>query len=238
MRADDPNVAQVELVARALGDLRDELVFVGGCAAGLLCTSPKAPPPRITYDVDVIAEVAALAGYHALERQFAKLGFKRDTTPEAPICRWRIGESNSVEVDLMPTDETILGFSNRWYPEAIRSAQALQLPSGTTIRLISAPAFLATKLEAFGTRGRGDLMGSHDLEDIINVLDGRPGIEDEIASAGGALATYLAERFAKITNHPDFDNTLPGLVEYDELYDERIHSVRSRARRIATLKTD
>lgn len=235
MRADDPNVSQVELVASALGDLRDELVFVGGCAAGLLCTSPKAPPPRITYDVDVIAEVAALAGYHALERQFAKLGFKRDMAPEAPICRWRIGE---LEVDLMPTDETILGFSNRWYPEAIRSAQLLRLPSGTVIRLISAPAFLATKLEAFATRGRGDLMGSHDLEDIINVLDGRPGIEDEIASVGGTLAAYLAERFTTIVNHPDFDNTLPGLVEYDELYDERIHSVRSRARRIATLKTD
>jgi hypothetical protein len=72
VRADDPNVARVELVAQALGDLCDTLVFVGGCAAGLLCTSPKAPPPRITYDVDVIAEVAALAGYHALERQFAK----------------------------------------------------------------------------------------------------------------------------------------------------------------------
>lgn len=235
MRADDPNVAQVELVARALGDLRDELVFVGGCAAGLLCTSPKAPPPRITYDVDVIAEVAALAGYHALERQFAKRGFKRDTTPEAPICRWRIGE---LEVDLMPTDETILGFSNRWYPEAIRSAQTLRLPSGTTIRLISAPAFLATKLEAFATRGRGDLTSSHDLEDIINVLDGRPGVENEIENVGGELAAYLAERFAAITNHPDFDNTLPGLVEYDDLYDERIHSVRNRARRIATLKTD
>lgn len=235
MRADDPNVAQVELVARALGDLRDKLVFVGGCAAGLLCTSPKAPPPRITYDVDVIAEVAALSGYHALERQFAKLGFKRDMTPEAPICRWRIGE---LEVDLMPTDETILGFSNRWYPEAIRSAQTLRLPNGTTIRLISAPAFLATKLEAFGTRGRGDLMGSHDLEDIINVLDGRPGIEDEIAGVGGELAAYLAERFAAIVSHPDFDNTLPGLVEYDELYDERIHSVRNRARRIAALKPD
>ena len=107
-----------------------------------------------------------------------------------------------------------------------------------TIRLISAPAFLATKLEAFATRGRGDLTSSHDLEDIINLLDGRLGIEDEIAGIGGELAAYLAERFAAIVNHPDFDNTLPGLVEYDELYDERIHSVRNRARRIAALKPD
>lgn len=235
MRADDPNVARVERVAQALGDLRDQLVFVGGCAAGLLCTTPNAPPPRVTYDVDVIAEVVALAGYHALERQFAKRGFKRDIAPEAPICRWRIGE---LEVDLMPTDEKILGFSNRWYAEAIRSAQPLRLPSGVDIRLISAPAFLATKFEAFATRGRGDLIGSHDLEDIINVLDGRPGIEDDIADHGGALAAYLAERFAAMVNHPDFDNVLPGLVEYDDLYDERIHSVRHRARWIAAIQAD
>ena len=69
----DPNIRQVEEVARALGDLRNELVFVGGCAAGLLCDSPQAAPPRVTYDVDVIAEVAALSGYHALEKRVAAL---------------------------------------------------------------------------------------------------------------------------------------------------------------------
>jgi hypothetical protein len=51
----------VETVAQALDDLCEELVFVGGCAAGLLCTSPSAAPPRVTYDVDVVAEVVALA---------------------------------------------------------------------------------------------------------------------------------------------------------------------------------
>ena len=80
----------------------------------------------------------------------------------------------------MPTDASVLGFTNPWYDEAIATAQVVELAGGLRIRLIAAPAFVATKLEAFGTRGRGDLMGSHDLEDIINVLDGRPGIEDEI----------------------------------------------------------
>jgi predicted nucleotidyltransferase len=93
----------------------------------------------------------------------------------------------------MPTDERVLGFSNRWYPVATVTALPLTLPSGTRIRLISAPAFLATKFEAFATRGSNDIMASHDFEDIINVLDGRPGIETEIADAGGELATYLAE---------------------------------------------
>jgi predicted nucleotidyltransferase len=229
----DPNLQRVELVARALGDLCDELVFVGGCAAGMLCTSVQAPPPRATFDVDLVAEVAALAGYHALEARFAERGFTRDMSPDAPICRWRVG---NVEVDLMPTDERVLGFSNRWYAIAMATSMSLILPSGKSIRLISAPAFLATKFEAFATRGGNDLMVSHDFEDIINVLDGRPGVETEIAEADGELASYLATRFRAVLLHPDFENTLPGLVVYDELYDNRIETVRSRVTAIANLK--
>jgi predicted nucleotidyltransferase len=229
----DPNVQLVEVVARALGGLRDELVFVGGCAAGLLCTSPHAAPPRVTYDVDVIAEVAALSGYHALEKQFAARGFVRDMSPNAPICRWRIGQ---VEVDLMPSDERILGFSNRWYGAAIATATEMLLPSGTRIRLISAPAFLATKFEAFATRGGGDLMASHDFEDIINLLDGRPGIEDEVAGTEAELAAYLVAQFRDVAHHPNFANTLPGLVTYDELYETRIRSVRQRIAAITSLE--
>jgi predicted nucleotidyltransferase len=234
LNPNDPNLARVELVARALGTLCDELVFVGGCAAGMLSTSVQAPPPRATFDVDLVAEAAALVDYHALAARFAERGFSRDTSPDAPICRWRVGE---VEVDLMPTDERVLGFSNRWYPTAIATALPLMLPSGTRIRLIAAPAFLATKFEAFATRGGNDIMASHDFEDIINVLDGRPGIEAEIARSDAALAHYLATRFRDVLNHPDFENTLPGLVVYDDLYDNRIATVRQRITTIANLPT-
>lgn len=87
MIAGDPNVRSVELVAAALGDLCDEVVLVGGCAASLLIDAPTAPPPRVTYDVDLIAVVAALRDYHALEERFAERGFKRDFSAGAPICR-------------------------------------------------------------------------------------------------------------------------------------------------------
>jgi predicted nucleotidyltransferase len=232
LNSNDPNLIRVELVARALGDLCEELVLVGGCATGLLYTSVQAPPPRTTYDVDLVVKVAALTGYHAMEARFAERGFTRDMAPDAPICRWRVGE---VEVDLMPTDARILGFSNRWYPVAIATARPLTLPSGTRIRLISAPAFLATKFEAYATRGNSDIMASHDFEDIINVLDGRPGIETEIADASSELIAYLAERFRDVLHHRDFDNTLPGLVVYDDLYDSRISAVRYRIIAIAKL---
>ena len=232
MNPGDPNVARVEIVAAALGDLCEQLVFVGGCAASLLIDTPSAPPIRVTYDVDVIAEVAALSGYYALEKRFAECGFARDMSEGAPICRWRVRD---VEVDLMPTDERILGFSNRWYPAAVASASSIALPSGRRIRLISAPAFLATKFEAFDTRGKSDVLISHDLEDIVNVVEGRAVIVEEIAAAESALRACLAVKFRELSRNPDFANALPGLVAYDDLYQSRIHTVRDRTSAIAEL---
>ncbi len=230
MNPNDPNLQRVELIAKALGELCDELVLVGGCATGLLCTSMQAPPPRATFDVDLVAQVTALAGYHALEARFAERGFMRDMSQDAPICRWRVG---GVAVDLMPTDERILGFSNRWYPHAAATAITTVLPSGRQIRLISAPAFLATKFEAFVQRGGRDIMASHDFEDIINLLDGRPEIAAEVAADDEDLASYLAMCFREVLLHPDFENTLPGLVVYDDLYGQRIETVRRRIAAIA-----
>lgn len=234
MIAGDPNVRSVELVAAALGSLGDELVLVGGCAASLLIDTPTAPPPRVTYDVDLIAVVAALHNYHALEEQFCQRGFKRDVSPDAPICRWRIG---GIEVDLMPTDEALLGFSNRWYAEAAAAASRLALPSGTAINLISAPAFLATKFEAFRTRGRADLLQSHDFEDIINVVEGRLSIVEEVGAGGTALRTYLAQQFASIIAAPDYTNVLPGLVAFDDLHSQRVERVRHRIATLAAMES-
>jgi len=95
----------------------------------------------------------------------------------------------------MPTDEEILGFSNRWYPEAIRDAQTIALPSKREIRLISPPLLLATKIEAFYGRGGGDFGASHDIEDIVNLIDGRPELSDEVAAASPEIRAYLMEEF-------------------------------------------
>jgi predicted nucleotidyltransferase len=221
----DPNVQRVELVASALGELRDQLVLVGGCAVSLLIDSATAPPPRVTYDVDLIAEVTALRDYHALERAFSERGFVRDMSPEAPICRWTVG---SVKVDLMPTSEAVLGFSNPWYAEATRSATRYILPSGVAINLISTPAFLATKLEAFDSRGRGDMVASHDFEDIINIVEGRSTLVAEIRAASPPLRAHVVKRLAAILADEGFKNILPGLITPDELHAQRVTTVLAR----------
>lgn len=189
------------------------MVFVGGCAAGLLLTDPTASPVRVTYDVDLVVQVAALAGYHRMEAQLAQRGFARDLAQDAPICRWRY---NDLEVDLMPTDPEILGFANRWYPVAMESAQWMALPSGINIRVITGPAFIATKFEAFDDRGRGDILASHDLEDIISVIDGRTELVGEAATAAPELRHYLASRCRQPLSTPGFMDYLPGMIVADE----------------------
>ncbi|MHB1075883.1 hypothetical protein [Thiobacillus sp.] len=161
----------LESVAQRLGDdLLGELVFVGGAAAGLLITDPAMPAIRPTEDVDLLVQALTLADYHRVGKTLTARGFSHDTSPDAPICRWRVG---GVAVDVMPALEDILGFSNPWYPMALDTAEPRALPSGTVIRLVAAPVFLATKLEAFSGRGRGDYLFSHDLGDFLSVIDGR-----------------------------------------------------------------
>jgi hypothetical protein len=110
----------------------------------------------------------------------------------------------------MPIDEKILGFSNRWYKEAINDASEITLPSGIGIRIVSPAYFLATKFEAFAGRGKGDYF-SHDLEDIVFVLENRKKLIVELMSSSEALKQYFSQQAALLLND-DFLNVLPGLL--------------------------
>jgi hypothetical protein len=97
--------------ARLLKPLLSELVFVGGSTTALLITDKGAAEVRPTYDVDVIAEISSYAAYAHFSERLRKCGFTEPTAEGAPICRWR--QKNTI-LDVMPLDEKILGFSNRW----------------------------------------------------------------------------------------------------------------------------
>ncbi|MFT7680503.1 MAG: hypothetical protein ACI8QC_004509 [Planctomycetota bacterium] len=185
----DPNLDQLEAVAEALGPLMDELCLVGGCAAGLLVSDPGASPIRPTEDVDLVVEAVHYAGYHEFCQRILARGFSQHTDGDDPICRFR---SSGLVVDIMPLNEQILGFSNRWYMSAFEGRQRASLPRGALIHHIDAPHLLATKLSAFEGRGGGDYVMSHDLEDIVRVVDGRPEVVAEVAASSPDLRAHIA----------------------------------------------
>jgi hypothetical protein len=86
-REQNPNRLILEMVVKRLGPLADDMVFLGGCATGLLLTDVAAPPIRATQDVDVITEVPSLGDYHRLSELLRERGFNEDQSPDAPICR-------------------------------------------------------------------------------------------------------------------------------------------------------
>lgn len=213
MRADDPNLTYLRRIAEALGELRKQVVFVGGAVAGLLVTDPLADAVRATRDVDAVVN-ADRALFHRIEEAVAKRGFARDISSDV-ICRW-VHKDSGVLFDLMPVQPEVLGFSNRWYPYAVESAVSVDLGAGLTIRLVSAAAFVATKLEAFAGRGNGDFMSSHDLEDVLNIVDGREELADEMGAAPTQLRQAVAAAIAQLLKNPDFVNVLPGLIAEPE----------------------
>lgn len=167
----NPNAPLLLSAVEKLVPLLDQIVFVGGCAAGLLISDPGAAPIRPTIDVDAIVELASYPELIDIENRLRQLGFEQPQVEGAPLCRWVHGD---VVFDLMPVDSRILGFSNRWYRPALQNAVAADV-GDHKIKLIAAPYFLGTKLEAFHGRGQFDYR-SCDLEDVVAVLDGRPEI--------------------------------------------------------------
>jgi hypothetical protein len=204
----DPNLALLHAMALALGSLRERLVFVGGCATGLLLTNPAAASVRPTEDVDAIVEVTTLAGYHALRPQLAERGFVQTMADNTPPFRWFW---NRLQLDLVPVDAHVLGFANRWYRPGFAAAVSTALDECVSLRHLDAPHFLATQFEAYDDRGGRDVYLSHDLEDIITVIDGRAELADELKRAEPGLRAHVVERARTLLAHPEFPNTLPGL---------------------------
>lgn len=186
----------VEYVGEKLGDLCDDVVFLGGAVVGLLVTAPGARAPRPTKDVDVTTGIWTLNEFYKLDQVLPSKGFRNDMN--GPLCRYLHGV---VTHDVMPVNPDVLGFTNRWYPHVIETASPLTLKNGLTIKLITAPCFLATKLEAFRDPNRenhDDMFLSRDFGDIVSVIDGRPTIVDEIASASEEIRRFLAEGLSDI----------------------------------------
>ena len=230
----DPNVAMLEQVARSLGpELCSQFVFVGGAAAGLLITDLAMPAIRRTDDVDIVTSAEALVDYYRFEDQLRGLGFVQDPSPDAPVCRWRV---DGVAVDLMPSQEEILGFANRWYRMGVATAQTLTLPSGVPIRVLRAPEFIATKLEAFYGRGGGDYLFSHDMGDIISVIDGRASLLHECHVSLAPLREYLTAQFQHLLTDRSFVDALPGHLPPDGASQARLPDLIRKIQHIAKLR--
>lgn len=228
-----PNRAILERVARRITPLLEDVVFVGGQVVELLLTDPAATRVRPTIDVDVVVAAGTLSKYHEIEARLRTPDFDNDQSEGAPICRWK--SSSGDVLDLMPVQDTILGFSNEWYSAAVEGAEKYQLAEDLAILIPRPAAFLATKLAAFRSRGSDDLLLSHDLEDIITLIAGRLEVVEELRHEPEELRLWVAKEIRALLAEEDFLYAVQGALPDAARIPGYRRSVRERFEAVAGL---
>ena len=195
MTARDDLRARVVRLLHELNELGDELTIVGGTAPALYEIS-QAVPIRPTEDIDVVIESKGPAQWNRLVRKIEDRGF-RYAGAGAPICRYVKGD---LQINVMPTDDS-LGFSNRWYAEAV----ANRIKTDFGVHVIAPLYFIATKLVAYTDpeRGGGNPFMSIDLDDIVVVVRGIPELLAEIRIGTADVHVFVREQLSALFSGAD-----------------------------------
>ena len=203
--------AAIAAVARALGEDRTRVVFVGGTVTALYPLEGGADV-RPTIDVDCVIDVATTAEYYAFAERLRGRGFHECTDEGAPLCRFICA---GIRVDVSATVDTGIGPTNRWYREAVANAATYSVSSDVEALALRPIYFVATKLEAFRSRGRGDFVASHDLEDLLTVIAGIGALREEITAAQTGVAESVRDQLIEFTRNLAFMDAVPGHFEGD-----------------------
>ncbi len=215
----NPSLNMLEVAATRLGELAERVAFVGGITTSVYADHEMMPEPRVTDDVDCVVEVATKGSMDEFEREMRKKGFQH---ADRPICRWKHG---ALTVDVVPTKgDRIYGFSNRWYEEAFEARERRTLPGGREINVFPLPYFIATKIEAYRDRGKGDFRGSHDFEDIVFVTAWASTVVASIKKSNASVKDSLIKSFAAFAADPLLDEGIQCTLSQDD----QIHRVRIR----------
>lgn len=231
MNPEDPNIKMLEGLVEYLDGITDDFVLIGGCATGLLITEPTNGRVRPTTDIDLVTSIATRFEYEQVSKKLRKRGFSEDSTSDV-ICRWKIGP---FLVDVIPTDEKVFGFGNPWHKEAYNKATEVELPSGVKIRTVTSPYFVATKIIAFHDRGKGDFNISHDIEDIITILNGREELVNEVKASPDKLQEFLRDEFGELLLDQSFVDAVSWHLLPDEISQARLPTIFRKLRAIAQL---
>ena len=212
------NLSRLKDIANALGDMKDEVVFVGGATVGLYIDDMAAPIPQPSEDIDCVVEIATYSEWNKFEAQLRRRGFQDidntgiDSNP--PTCRkYFLG----MKVDFMPVEESVLGYGNQWFKDGLKNSIKVNL-DGIEIKIFKIEYFVASKLKAFNDRGvKIDIRLSQDLEDLTELIDGAIKFEDEISNSKIQVKTFITTEFAKFLSNKDvYKEAMYGFLGYDD----------------------
>ena len=231
------SIGMIEIIADALGTLKEEMVFVGGSVAELYVDVPGVSDVRPTLDVDCIVsiDIRSYLDYSKLENKLRALGFRDDLSSNAPVCRKNY---QGIMVDFMPIIPEILGFTNRWYAAGYANKIKKALPNGTIINILPIEYYLATKIEALNNRGGTDIRGSHDWEDIVFIMSNCAKLTERITQCSNyQLVIFLKDYYSQLLANDNISEIIYCALPYHS-QEESIDYIFQRVSEISKVKVE
>jgi len=212
----------IQRVANALGELNDQVIYVGGATVSLYINDPAADDVRPTKDIDISIRVASVAHLEEIREELIAKGFIQ-TADSKVICRFKLDD---ILVDVMATKPVGWAPANPWFEEGFNNLQKVDI-DGIAIQIMPLAYFLASKFVAHSDRGGKDPRFSHDFEDIVYILDNRTDWHDVIANETGKVKPFILEQLQIIKESSLLQEAMLGNLFY-ETQEERFQKIMEK----------
>lgn len=192
LRTKAQSIDAIKTVARALRDLNEQVIYVGGAVVGLYANDPGAPEVRPTKDVDIVLEIASVLELEELRQKMAERGI-HTAKDEKVLCRFTY---KNILLDVMATKEVGWAPANPWFKGGFDHPE-VHLLDEVKIKMMPLAYYLASKFVAFRDRGK-DPRTSHDFEDIVYVLDNRTTLVKDILKSEVDVKALLIDELTAV----------------------------------------
>jgi predicted nucleotidyltransferase len=221
------NNAIIERVANALGELNEKVIYVGGATVSLYINDPAADDVRPTKDVDISIKVASFVELEDIREQLTDKGFIQSSDLDV-ICRFKLED---ILVDVMATKPIAWAPANPWFEKGFEKLEKTKV-NDITIQIMPITFFLASKFTAFHDRGGNDPRFSHDLEDIVYILDNRTDWHQILINEPDQeVKEFLINEFRNILTSNKIKEAILGNLFY-ETQDKRFSMIMDKVNKV------
>lgn len=213
----------IKRIAKAMGNLNDEIIYVGGAIVCLYADDPAADDIRPTKDIDISLSVATFGELENVREQLTQKGFYQSSELDI-ICRFHYED---IMVDVMNTKAIGWSPTNRWFKKGFER-RAKYLIEETSIFIMPFTCFFASKIEAYKGRGGNDPRMSHDFEDITYLLDNRMEWQEDIKiETDFELKEYITNFLTDIKKNDLMQEAIIGNLYY-ETAESRLEKIMTK----------
>lgn len=205
----------ISKIANALGELNNEVIFVGGATVSLYINDEAAEDVRPTKDIDISVSVATINELEDIRERLASKGFLQSSELDV-ICRFKFED---ILVDVMNTNPISWAPANQWFEKGFEKMEEIKIEQNT-IQIMPFNYFLASKFTAYEDRGGNDPRFSHDIEDITYILDNRTDWENLVINEKDKeVKSYIIENLKLIKESSKFQEAFLGNLFYESAED-------------------